>query len=385
MSLHFTTLEFERRKNRLLAAMAERQLDGMLMFQQESMYWLTGYDTFGFCFFQSLWLGADGRFALLTRSADLRQAQHTSLIEDIRIWRDAADSTPQQQLRDMVADLGGAHARIGVEYDSYGLTAANGRKLDAAFDGFAILDDASGLVDYLRAVKSEEEIFYVRKAGQLALDARQAAIELIGAGVDEGDILAAMQGAIFKGGGDYPGNEFIIGSARDALLCRYKSGRRRLDARDQITLEWAGTYRHYHAAMMETAIVGRPRDRHIDLFNAARLALEACAANIAPGRTAGEVFAAHAQVMDGHGLAEHRLAACGYSLGAKFTPSWMDPPMFYEGNPWVLEPGMVMFAHMILMDSETETAMCLGRTFLVTINGNEPLTGAPLDLIVNSR
>ncbi|MBS7545787.1 M24 family metallopeptidase [Ancylobacter oerskovii] len=385
MSLHFTTREFERRKNRLLAEMAERQLDGLLMFQQESMYWLTGYDTFGFCFFQSLWLGADGRFALLTRSADLRQAQHTSLIEDIRIWRDSAHSTPQQQLRDMVADLGGTHARIGVEYDSYGLTAANGRKLDAAFEGFAALSDASGLVDYLRAVKSEEEIFYVRKAGQLALDARQAAIDLIAPGVDEGEVLAAMQGAIFKGGGDYPGNEFIIGSARDALLCRYKSGRRRLGARDQITLEWAGAYRHYHAAMMETVVIGEPYDRHTDLFDAAKRALEACARHIVPGRTAGEVFAAHSEVMDGHGLADHRLAACGYSLGAKFTPSWMDPPMFYEANPWVLEPGMVMFAHMILMDSETETAMCLGRTYLVTVNGNEPLTGAPLDFIVNSR
>ena len=383
MTLHFTAPEFDRRKTRLLAALAERRLDGLLMFQQESMFWLTGYDTFGFCFFQALWLGGDGRIALLTRSADLRQAQHTSLITDIRIWRDAKDSTPQQQLRDMVADLGGANARIGVEYDSYGLTAANGRKLDAAFDGFATLEDASGLVDRLRSVKSSAEILYVKQAAKLALDARRAAVAMIGDGVDEGDILAAMQGAIFKGGGDYPGNEFIIGSGRDALLCRYKSGRRRLDGEDQITLEWAGAYRHYHAAMMETVIVGPPRDRHLELFAAAKQAMEACAHTIVPGKTAGEVFAAHAHAMDGHGMAEHRLAACGYSLGAKFTPSWMDPPMFYEDNAWILEPGMVMFAHMILMDSGSETAMCLGRTFLITEAGNECITDAPLDLIVN--
>ncbi len=155
------------------------------------------------------------------------------------------------------------------------------------------------------------------------------------------------------------------------------------DSEDQITLEWAGAYRRYHAAMMETVVVGPPRDRHLELFAAARQAMEACAHTIVPGKTAGEVFAAHAHVMDGHGLAKHRLAACGYSLGAKFTPSWMDPPMFYADNDWMLEPGMVMFAHMILMDSETETAMCLGRTFLVTVDGNECLTQAPLDLIVN--
>ncbi|QIB32771.1 M24 family metallopeptidase [Ancylobacter pratisalsi] len=384
MTLHFTAPEFARRKERLLTQIAAHRLDGLLMFQQESMYWLTGYDTFGFCFFQGLWLGADGRLALLTRSADMRQAQHTSLIEDIRVWTDRADASPQSQLRDMVASLGGAGGRIGVEYESYGLTAANGRKLDAAFDGFATLEDASGLVDRLRAVKSAAEIIYVREAAKLALAARDAAIETIGDGVDEGEVLAAMQGAVFKGGGDYPGNEFIIGSGRDALLCRYKSGRRRLDSEDQITLEWAGAYRHYHAAMMETVVVGPPRGRHLELFAAARQAMEACAHAITPGRTAGDVFTAHAHVMDGHGLAEHRLAACGYSLGAKFTPSWMDPPMFYAGNQWVLEEGMVMFAHMILMDSASETAMCLGRTFLVTVNGNECLTDAPLDLIVNS-
>lgn len=383
MTLHFTGPEFERRRQRLLAVMAEQRLDGLLMFQQESMYWLTGYDTFGFCFFQALWLGADGRLALLTRSADLRQAQHTSLIEDIRVWTDRADATPQQQLRDMVAELGGTGGRIGVEYESYGLTAANGKRLDAAFEGHATLIDASRLVDRLRAVKSAAEILYVRQAGKLALAAREAALATIAPGIDEGEVLAAMQGAIFKGGGDYPANEFIIGSGADALLCRYKSGRRVLDEEDQLTLEWAGTYRHYHAAMMETVVIGPPRDRHLELFAAAKQALEACVHAMVPGKTAGDVFAAHAHVMDGHGLEKHRLAACGYSLGAKFTPSWMDPPMFYAENPWVLEAGMVLFAHMILMDSDTGTAMCLGRTYLVGVNGNEGLTPAPLDLIVN--
>lgn len=383
MTLHFTGPEFERRRQRLLTVMAEQRLDGLLMFQQESMYWLTGYDTFGFCFFQALWLGADGRLALLTRSADLRQAQHTSLIQDIRVWTDRADATPQQQLCAMVTELGGAGGRIGVEYESYGLTAANGKRLDAAFDGIATLVDASRLVDRLRAVKSAAEILYVRQAGKLALAAREAALATIAPGVDEGEVLAAMQGAIFRGGGDYPANEFIIGSGVDALLCRYKSGRRVLGDEDQLTLEWAGAYRHYHAAMMETVVIGPPRDRHLELFAAAKQALEACAHAMVPGRTAGEVFAAHAHVMDGHGLEKHRLAACGYSLGAKFTPSWMDPPMFYENNPWVLEPGMVLFAHMILMDSDTSTAMCLGRTYLVGVNANEGLTPAPLDLIVN--
>ena len=104
MALHFTSDEFQSRIDAACKAMAGRGLEGMLLFQQESMYYLTGYDTFGFCFFQSLYLGADGRLALLTRSADLRQAQHTSIIEDIRIWNDAAGASPATQLRDAAPD-----------------------------------------------------------------------------------------------------------------------------------------------------------------------------------------------------------------------------------------------------------------------------------------
>ncbi len=78
MAIHFSAAEMAARKRRLLAAMAAERLDGMLLFAQESDYWLTGYDSFGFCFFQCLYVGADGRVALLTRSADLRQAQRTS-------------------------------------------------------------------------------------------------------------------------------------------------------------------------------------------------------------------------------------------------------------------------------------------------------------------
>ncbi|MFL5111276.1 MAG: M24 family metallopeptidase [Microvirga sp.] len=382
MALHFSPQEFDRRKGALLAAMAQARLDGLLLFQQESMYWATGYDTFGFCFFQCLVVATDGRMALLTRSADLRQARHTSIIADVRIWKDAADANPALDLRDLCAGLGLAGKRLGVEFESYGLVASNGRKLEAAFDGFAPLTDASHLVTRLRAVKSADEIAHVRRAAALANEADAAALAHIRAGADEGDILAAQHAAIFRGGGDYPGNEFIIGSGADALLCRYKAGRRTLATRDQITLEFAGAYRHYHAAIMRTVPVGDPKPAHLAYHRAAREALLACEAELRPGRTAGDVYAAHARVLDERGLGAHRLNACGYSLGAKFTPSWMDWPMFYEANPWEIAPGMVVFAHMILMDSDTETAMTLGRTSLVGEHGAEALTMPALDLVI---
>jgi Xaa-Pro dipeptidase len=133
---------------------------------------------------------------------------------------------------------------------------------------------------------------------------------------------------------------------------------------------------------MRTHLIGRPRALHEPYHAAAREALLACEAELRPGRQAGEVFAAHARILDRHGLGAHRLNACGYSLGAKFTPSWMDPPMFYENNDFVLVPGMTMFLHMVLMDSKSATAMCLGRTSLIADKGAEPVNGKSLDLVI---
>jgi Xaa-Pro dipeptidase len=382
MALHFEPSEYQARIERTIKTLEENGLDGLLMFHQESMYYLTGYDTFGFCFFQCLYLGCDGRLALLTRSPDLRQAQHTSNIEDIRIWTDEAGAQPALQLREMLDSLGARAKRLGIETNAYGLTHFNGKAVDAALDGFCRLEEASDLISSLRGVKSPAELDYVRQAGRLGDAALVAAIEATFAGADEGDILAAQHAAVFSRGGDYPGNEFIIGSGRDALLVRYKSGRRKLSERDQLTLEFAGVYRHYHAALMRTFVIGEPQRRHIEMHDACREALDACEQALRPGHTAGNVFDAHAKVMDEHGMRPHRLNACGYALGAKFTPSWMDYPMFYHGNPVEIRPNMVFFAHMVLMDSDNGAAMTLGRTYIVTENEAEPLSQHPLDLIM---
>jgi len=381
VKLHFTHEEFRGRERRTLAAMARARLDALFLFSPESHYWLTGYDTFGYCFFQCLVLTADGKKALLTRSADLRQARLTSRVADVRVWKDGADAAPVAALRALAGELGLDAKRIGVEWASKGLDAASGRALDAAFAEVATLVDASRLVAELRLVKSPAELAYVRRAAALADTALAAALEVTGPGADEARIQAALTGAVYAGDGDETGNPPIVGSGPYALLCRAHSGRRRLDASDQLTLEWAGAYRRYHAAQMRTICVGPPRPRHLELFDAAHEALAASEARLRPGYTVGEVYDAHAHVLDRRGLGEHRLNACGYALGATYAPSWMEWPMFYEDNPVVLEPNMVFFLHMILMDSATGTAMTLGRTSIVTDGAPEPLSAHPLELL----
>ena len=381
MGLHFSKEEFSQRKNKVLKSMKEHNLDALLMFRQESMYWLTGYDTFGYVFFQTLVMDKNGNVILLTRAPDLRQAQNTSNIEDIRIWIDKDGSNPTDDLKIILDELSLKGKKIGIEYEAYGMTGRNAMRLNKSLKKYCNVEDQSELITKLRVIKSQEEIVYVRKAAELADNALDQAWKYTKAGASEAKILAEMQKAVLEGGGDYPANEYIIGSGHNALLCRYQAEKRELSNQDQLSIEWAGTYKHYHSAMFRTIPIGKVDPKHIKMYEACVEALTNCENKLKPGNKVGEVFDVHSKIFDDLGYNKSRMNACGYSLGSTFSPNWMDWPMLYTGNPYVIEPGNVFFMHMILMDSDSGLAMNLGETYLVTKDGNERLGKQKLDLV----
>ena len=381
MALHFTKEEFQIRKSKVLKSMKEEKLDALLMFRQESMYWLTGYDTFGYVFFQTLILDQKGNVILLTRAPDLRQAQNTSTIEDIRIWVDKDKSNPTDDLKIILNEMNLKGKKIGIEYEAYGMTGRNALRLNKSLENYCEVEDHSELITKHRAIKSQDEIVYVKSAAQLADRALDEAWKYTKAGASESKILAEMQKVIFEGGGDYPANEFIIGSGHNALLCRYQAEKRNLSTTDQLSIEWAGTFKHYHSAMFRTITIGKVDIKQVKMHEACVEALTNCEKRLIPGNTAGEVFDIHAKTFDNLGYNKSRMNACGYSLGSTFSPNWMDWPMLFTGNPYIIQPGNIFFMHMILMDSENELAMNLGETYLVTENGNERLGKKKLDLV----
>ena len=393
MPVHFSSEEMNGRVARASAAVADVGYDALLMFKQESMYWLTGYDTFGFSMFQCLVLTADGRLALLTRMPDRGTARYTSTLSDIRLWTDVEGANPANDLMAMLADLGVSDGRVGIEIDSYGLKASNWLLLEEAMADTHTWADASTLVQELRRTKSPAELAYIRRAAELADDAWDAAVAAAGPGVSEADILADMQDVILRGGGDYAGNEIIIGSGPGALMVRYTSGRRTLDDNDQLTLEWCGVQRRYHAAMMRTLLVGEPSPEHVAMHAACAEALIACEEAIKPGTTLGEVFDVHAGVLDRAGFGRHRMNACGYGMGAVYAPIWVDWPMLFHGNPLTFGLNQVYFLHMILLNFDDDgagpgvggpggLAMNLGHSVVVTEDGCERLSRSSLDLVV---
>ena len=197
MPVHFSAEEMRGRRAAVAGELRRLGLEALLIFKQESMYYLTGYDTFGFSLFQCLVFDADGNANLFTRLPDLRQAKYTSNLSDdqIHIWTDRAGVDPVDELKALLDRLGLGQAHLGIELDSYGLKASAWIALEARLREQHELEDASTLIDRVRSVKSEAELDCVRRAAELADDAFDACLATAGPGAFEGDILAAMQGA----------------------------------------------------------------------------------------------------------------------------------------------------------------------------------------------
>lgn len=376
MALHFPREEFDRRLSAAAGAMREQGLDALLLFAPESQYYLTGYDTSGYVFFQCVVLTADGGApVLLTRRPDLQQARHTSIIEEIRIWYDTEGKDPTEDLMPILEEKGLRGARIGIELDSFGLSARNYRRLADRLEGWATLADGSDVVRRLRLVKSSLELEHVRRSAELADDSLLEMLEKAGPGVFEGEIAAAGVAPILAGGGDMPPSGPVLGSGERALLIRSATGYRTLDPVDQLTLEFAASYRRYTACLMRTVAIGQGNERQRRMFGVTREALAAMTEAARPGRPLGDIDAAHRAVFDRNGYGHARMAACGYSLGATYRPSWMDvPPMLYLGNSTLAQPGMVLFLHAILIDADAGLAMSLGHTLVVRDGAPELLS-----------
>lgn len=384
MALHFERSELAGRCATARSALKAAKLDALLVFAQESLFYLTGYDTTGFVFFQCGVMTADDQpITLLTRRPDLEQARRTSTIEDIRLWYDREGADPSIELMAILEEKKLKGARVGIELRTFGLTADKYELVRRRLDGWCELVDATAIVRDLRLVKSPAELAYVRRSAELADAALVAMLAASKPGAFEGDIAAAGSVPILAGGGDPPPSGPVLGSGDRALLVRSATGFRHLDPVDQLTMEFAASYRHYCACLMRTISIGRENPQQRRMFEVTRDALQAMTEAAKPGRPIGEIDDAHRRVYDAAGYGDVRMSACGYSLGALYRPTWMDvPPMLYSGNPLPAKPGMVFFLHAILIDAKAGLAMSLGHTIAITDSAAEVLSKLKPEYVV---
>ncbi|CAG8204123.1 unnamed protein product [Penicillium olsonii] len=381
--LQFSEEEFQGRRDRAIQIMKREKLDGFLITKQETLYYLTGFDTFGYVFFQAMYFHIDGSMRLITRTADLRQAIYTSTLtkKEIVTRPDDANANPVACVPEVLKSFGinSPAKRIGYEPDSATLNMRIGRLLDAALDGVCTLVDHSTLFGLeLRIVKSEAEMRKVRKAAYLADFALVRALKLAKPGAYEGDLWREIVGTVYEGGGDDPANENILNSGNKAVLLRYATGKGIVDR--QVVLEHAGVFRHYHACLMRTIPIGGVNKLFRQMQRVNVLQMRAAMEALKPGRPMSDLYDAYVRVGTENGFKDQLITSCGYSMGATFAPTWMDYPMFVKGQSVLVRAGMVFFIHIILLDNVTDTCTSVGQTVEVTNQGTVSLSKLPFCL-----
>ncbi len=381
--IHFSREEFAERQKLARGRLQELGLDGVLLFKIEDMYWLTGYESDGFCIFGCMFLGADSALTLLARPADLGNASYSSICEDIRVSPDSEHSTRSDHIKDMLSSLGMQGKKIGIQVDTMGLTPRLFLEIQEALGDWCDVKIAPDFIRELRLVKSPRELDYFRKAGEIMGTVMDKVIEATHPGAFEGDIYATFYDTLFRLDGDIPAHVPPFGSGESALNLRYTSGRKHVQENDQVTLELGLAYRHYHAACMCVVLTGpKINERHLKMHAASVSALDAVQDIMRPGTTVGQLYDAYRTTLENHEEHDAVLTVAGYTMGAAWPPTWMEQPLIFAGNPTVLQENMTFFTHMILNDRETGLSMAVGEQAIITSVAPEIITHAPRDPVI---
>ena len=381
--IHFSRDEFQERQRRVREKLRELELDGMLLFKIEDMFWLCGYESDGFCIFSCMFIGLNGELTHLARPADLGNISYSSICQDVRISEDSKHSPRSEHIKDMLVSHGMHGRRIGIQVDTMGLTPRMFLEIQNKLDDWCDLVIAPDFIRVLRLVKSPRELQYFRKAGSIMDIVMDKVIEATYPEAFEGDIYATFYDTLFRLDADLPAHIPPFGSGDSALNLRYTSGRKYVGENDQVTLELGLAYRRYHVACMCVVLTGPDIDaRHLKMHSVSVTALEAVQSKMIIGSTVGDLYDAYRKTLVDHGEENSVLTVCGYTMGALWPPTWMEQPLIFEGNETVLQENMTFFTHMIMNDRSSGLSMAVAEQAIITDGAPEIITHAPRQPII---
>ena len=371
----FPPAEHATRLERVQAAIAGRGLDGLLLFQPESVTWLTGFFTRGYSSFQFAAVPASGDPLVCCRDVELWYLERTAAYRGHAAWTDTDD--PVRVGARMVQGLMGSGARLGVELEAWPLSAARYRALGAALPG-ATLEDASDVVRALRLVKSPRELVFMAHAARCAEAGMAAAEEAGTPGTSERALAAAVCDAMIRAGSDIPGPG-VLSSGEGALHLHGSYTDRVLSAGDTVQLETIPCVRHYHARFMRPIKVAHASREERSLAERLIAIQDEALAAVAPGVHATTPDRIYRSRLLGEGLVERYTNKTFYSLGLLLPPSGGEALEASPAAEWRFREGMTFHTYLLAR------GFGLSETIAITATGCERLTRFPRRLIVSGR
>jgi Xaa-Pro dipeptidase len=317
-SLPFTLEEHRQRLTRTREEVTRRGLDLMLVSIPENIFYLTGYDSLGYFAFQLIGVPRDGEPFMFMREIEADHVLDLGIIGDVTTYSDRDD--PVVVLRDTLAKRGFTSKAIGVEKDAWFFPPGRAERMQQAFATTG-LRDAAGVVEGQRMLKSDAEIAYIRRAAQIADEGVRGGIAAVKAGVGEGEVAAAIYGALLRAGSEYAGPVYVM-SGEQSALAHASWSPRKLRQGDVVYIEVAGCVRRYHAAIRRTVTLGAAKPEVAKVHAACVEAQKRMLPLLRPGVLSEEINRAHDEALAAAGLSGYIRMRTAYSIGVSYPPGW---------------------------------------------------------------
>jgi len=382
----FSISEYEQRLTRARGAMSKRGIDALLVTDPSNMNWLTGYDGWSFYVHQGVVLSMEGDPVWWGRGMDAAGARRTVWIGDDNvigyedIYVQNPDAHPMETLLEILRERGLARGRLGVEMDNYYYSAKAHAVLASGLDDVV---DATGLVNWCRAIKSETEIRYMRSAARIVEHMHEVIREKAEPGMPKNRLVAEIYKAGIEGAdghwGDYPAIVPMAPSGMDATAPHLTWDDRPLIAGEATFFEIAGAHRRYQCPQSRTLFLGKPPQKYRNAEQAVLEATEAGFEQAKPGNTCADVANAFNATLNRLGFEKD--SRCGYAIGVSYPPDWGERTMsLRKDDDTPLQIGMTFhFMPALWLD---DGGIEITEPILITENGAERFCNTPAELFV---
>lgn len=381
--LPFLDSEYAERVAKAKASMEAEGIDALLLFHQESMFYLFGYDQLGYWVYQTAILSREHEeITVVCREADVDLISGLPLVGEIHAWFDDSPDDPAKITIDTLRSLGilGPGRRVGIELRSHALLPFYANHLREAFGARTELVDASDLVTELRLRKSPSEIEYVRKAAHALDAAYEASFAAMRPGVRENQVLGSCLQAMFDAGGEVPAISPPFGSGMRTLTGTHGAATNKvLEPDEMVTIEVGACVERYHTVGVHSKWLGDPLPDAVEDHARLREALEVGIDLMKPGipvadvaRGVNDVLRSYDMYMPGRHI--------GYGTGIGYPPTWLDSLRVKESDPHVLEENMLLFVFLDHVFSPDKGLLFIGEPILIGGPGAERLSRVPFEL-----
>jgi ectoine hydrolase len=351
-NLIFSEEEFQQRVRKTKEMMDKSGMEMLLVMDPANMNYLTGYDGWSFYVHQGVIVSLDAPDPFwFGREQDSNGARITSWLPDDCIYGYPDEYVQSRYTHTMrwVADLlrekGLGKKRFGLEMDGYWF---NARMYVTFLEELpeAILMDGTNLINWIKTVKSQAEIAYMKQAAQICQKVMQTAVNEIDVGVWEKDAAAKVSAAQIAGtdefGGSSPAIFPIMPSAERTSSAHLTfDPDRKYKTNDVVLLELSGARHRYHAPLSRTVFLGEPPQDLQKTADNVVAGLQETLTFIIPGVTAEEVEECWRKAIAHTGLVKP--SRVGYSFGLNYVPDWGEHTISLRpGDKTILEPGMTL-------------------------------------------